>query len=95
MNLPFGQTNTEANSMTDPNKLILFFGWCTIINFSLLVLTTIILALFKKQVSKIHSMIFGVSEIDILLAYFQYLGNYKIAIILLNLVPYIVLKIIY
>lgn len=37
---------------------------------------------------------FGVSETDLPLTYMQYLGNYKIAIIVLNIVPYITLKII-
>ena len=79
--------------MTDINTLTEFLGWCSIINVSVLFLSTIALAVARKPVSGIHSKIFGVSESDLPLTYMQYLGNYKIAIIVLNIVPYIALKI--
>jgi hypothetical protein len=37
---------------------------------------------------------FGLTDVDVLHTYFQYLGHYKIAILVFNLVPYIALKII-
>ena len=80
--------------MTDMNTLTEFLGWCSIINISILFLSTVALAVARKPVSSIHSKIFGVSESDLPLTYMQYLGNYKIAIIVLNIVPYIALKII-
>ena len=76
------------------NTLTEFLGWCSIINTSILFLSTIALAVARKSVSRIHSKMFGVSETDLPLTYMQYLGNYKIAIIVLNIVPYITLKII-
>lgn len=79
--------------MTDINNLTTFFGWCSIINLGMLLFSTIILSAFKKPISKIHRKVFGINQDDIPLIYFQFLGNYKIAIILLNLVPYITLKI--
>ena len=79
--------------MTDINTLTEFLGWCSVINVSVLFLSTIALAVARKPVSCIHSKIFGVSESDLPLTYMQYLGNYKIAIIVLNIVPYIALKI--
>ncbi|MDH3830197.1 MAG: hypothetical protein OEV12_02660 [Gammaproteobacteria bacterium] len=79
--------------MTDINTLTEFLGWCSVINVSVLFLSTIALAVARKPVSGIHSKIFGVSESDLPLTYMQYLGNYKIAIIVLNIVPYIALKI--
>ena len=79
--------------MTDINTLTEFLGWCSVINISVLFLSTIALAVARKPVSGIHSKIFGVSESDLPLTYMQYLGNYKIAIIVLNIVPYIALKI--
>ena len=80
--------------MTDMNTLTEFLGWCSIINTSILFLSTIALAVARKPVSGIHSKMFGVSESALPLTYMQYLGNYKIAIIVLNIVPYIALKII-
>ena len=79
--------------MTDINTLTEFLGWCSVINVSVLFLSTIALAVARKPVSGIHSKIFGVSASDLPLTYMQYLGNYKIAIIVLNIVPYIALKI--
>ena len=80
--------------MTDMNTLTEFLGWCSIINLSILFLSTIAVAVARKPVSGIHGKMFGVSETDLPLTYMQYLGNYKIAIIVLNIVPYITLKII-
>lgn len=80
--------------MTDMNTLTEFLGWCSIINISILFLSTVALAVARKPVSSIHSKMFGVSESDLPSTYMQYLGNYKILIIVLNIAPYIALKII-
>jgi len=69
-------------------------GWCTAINLGLLFVASIFLAVMRGPISRIHSKFFGLNEPDLLRAYFQYLAQYKIAIIVLNLVPYIALKII-
>ena len=69
-------------------------GWVTVVNFALLVFSTIMLILLRGWVSNIHSRMFGLGEQDISRAYFQYLAQYKIAILMLNLTPYIALKII-
>ena len=79
--------------MNDMNTLTEFLGWCSIINRSILFFSTVALILVRKPISRIHSKMFGVSESDLPLTYMQYLGNYKIAIIILNLVPYITCKI--
>ena len=80
--------------MTDMNTLTTFLRSCSIINISILFLSTVALGLVRKPVARMHSKIFGVSESDLPSAYMQYLGNYKIVIIVFNLVPYIALKII-
>ena len=46
----------------------------------------------RTAVSNIHSKMFGLDSKDVLKAYFHYLANYKIAIIIFNLVPYFALK---
>ena len=73
--------------------LTIFLGWCTVLNSSVLLLSTILLTTLKEPILKIHSRLFGLDEETLSLTYFQYLGNYKIAIFILNLVPYIALKI--
>ena len=73
--------------------LTALLGWVTVVNFGLLIFSTIMLILLRGWVSNIHSKMFGLSEQDISRAYFQYLAQYKIAILMLNLTPYIALKI--
>ena len=70
------------------------FGWCTAINIGLLIVAAIMLVVMHGPISRIHAKMFGLSEEDLSRAYFQYLAQYKIAIFVLNLVPYIALKII-
>ena len=80
--------------MHNMNTLAAFFGWCAVINFVILAATTILLTFMKDMISGIHSKMTGLSHSDLSVVYFQYLANYKIAILVLNLVPYIALKLI-
>ena len=43
---------------------------------------------------KIHRKMFGLSEEVLSKEYFRYLANYKIAIFIFNLVPYLALRIV-
>lgn len=68
-------------------------GWASVINIALLILTTIMVVAVRGTISKIHSSLFGLDEKDLGRAYFQYIAQYKIAIIVLNIAPYLALKI--
>ncbi|MFQ5682979.1 MAG: DUF6868 family protein [Candidatus Binatia bacterium] len=68
-------------------------GWASVINIALLLFTTIIVIAMRGTISRIHSSLFGLDEKDLGRAYFQYIAQYKIAIIVLNIAPYIALKI--
>jgi hypothetical protein len=70
-----------------------FFGWSTVISMGLLVFTMILLFIIKEMAWRMHSKMFDIEESDIRLAYYRYLGHFKIAIIIFNMVPYIVLRI--
>ncbi len=70
-----------------------FFGWCSVINIGLLMLSSILIIAIRGPVSRIHAKMFDLDESDVRHAYFQYLGQYKIAIIVFNIVPYFALKI--
>jgi len=78
--------------MTSIEVLTTFFGWCSVINIGVLVLTTVVLMLMKDAISSIHAKLFGVNQENLPLIYFGYLGNYKVAILVFNLVPYLALK---
>ena len=67
-------------------------GWASIINIAILLFSTVLLIAMRGAISKVHSKLFGLDEKDLGRAYFQYLAQYKIAIIVLNITPYIALR---
>lgn len=69
-----------------------FFGWCSIVNIGLLILSSVALVVLRAFAVRIHGKLFGLDEQTLLKAYFQYLAHYKIAIIVLFVVPYIALR---
>ena len=74
-------------------SLTTFLGWCSIINIGLLLFSTLMMIVVRDFAIKLHSSLFGVNPEELPIIYFQYLGNYKVAIIILNIVPYIALKV--
>lgn len=74
------------------DSLMVFLGWCSVINILVLIFSTVSLMLFKGPIIKIHSQMFGVEPKNLATVYFQYLANYKIAIFMLNIVPYLALR---
>ncbi len=69
-----------------------FFGWTTVINSVLLVVSSIIVIAMRGSISRMHGRMFGLETADLSRAYFQYMGQYKIALIVFSLTPYIALK---
>ena len=70
-----------------------FLGWCTVINFGLMALVVVKLLLIRDWASRVHAKMFGLDDASVRAAYFQYFVNYKIAILVFNLGPYISLTI--
>ena len=71
-----------------------FFGWCSVINIGLLGFSAIFVILLRQPIAHIHASMFGMEESDLSQAYFQYLAQFKIAIIVFNIVPYFALRVI-
>ena len=69
-------------------------GWATVINIAILMFSTLALVAMRSMITGIHSKLFGLDEKDLGRAYFQYLAQYKIAIIVLNIAPYLALRIV-
>lgn len=74
------------------NTLIAFFGWCSVINIAILLLSMLLLTRFRKTVSVIHGKLFGLNPEELPSLYMHYIGSYKLLILVFNLVPYIALK---
>lgn len=78
--------------MIGVNELTHFFGLCTVINLVIYLFSAFFIIAFKNFTINIHSKIVGVEASELPNMYFKFLGNYKIGILLLNLSPYIALK---
>ncbi len=70
-----------------------FLGWCSVLNIGLLMLSSLAVMCLREQIATTHMRFFGMVKEDILSGYFQYLAHYKIATIVLSIVPYFALKI--
>ena len=68
-------------------------GWSSLINIGILFLSAIIVVTMRSTITNIHASMFDVDKKDLGRAYFQYLGQYKIAIIMYNLAPWLALQI--
>ena len=68
-----------------------FLGWCTVINIGILILSSIVVVTIREPVLRIHSKLFRMKEEQLVGAYFQYLAQFKIAVLIFNLVPYLAL----
>ena len=79
--------------MTSLQTVTEFFGWTTVINFVLLAVSTIALIAMRGFISRVHAKMFGLDPEDVSRDYVRYLAQYKIAIIVFSLVPYIALRI--
>jgi len=69
-------------------------GWCSVINIGLLMFSSIFVIALRGTASCIHGKMFNLDEKYLSQAYFQYLAQYKIAIIVFNVVPYFALRIV-
>ena len=79
--------------MLDLNTLTLFLGWCAVLNIGLFCFSALAVLFMMGTIIRVHDEWFGVAEAELPLLYFQYLARYKVAIIMLNIVPYFALKI--
>jgi len=80
--------------MIDLEILTAIFGWCAVINIALLLFSSLWVTVFREFTKRLHSTLMQVDASELNAYYFQYLGNYKLLILVLNIVPYIALRLI-
>ena len=78
--------------MNSLESLAAFFGWCTVLNYGLLIFMSLLIMGMRGSMIRLHSRVFGVSEADLPRCYFQVLAHYQSLILVFNLVPYVALK---
>lgn len=71
-----------------------FFAWCTVVNLALLICAALAIVFAGAPIKRLHENMFGLSDVDLSRAYFQYLAQYKIAIVVFNLAPYLALRVV-
>jgi hypothetical protein len=71
-----------------------FFGWCTIINAGILIISFLVCATAGDWIYRMHTKWFPISRETFNLAIYSFIGAMKLFVIFLNVVPYVVLVII-
>ena len=71
-----------------------FFMWCTVLNFGLLILSSVICICGGGWAYRIHSKWFSISREAFNVAMYSFLGLYKVLIFVFGLIPYVALRIV-
>ena len=76
-------------------SLTLFFGWCSVINIGLILLLLLLTAVADKGgfPFDIIARIFGITNDEVKATHFRVFQQFRLAVLILNIVPYIALKI--
>ena len=77
--------------MTKDN-LRIFLGWCTVINLGILLYWIIALVFARDLVFQTHTWWFEISEERFDEIHYTMMGYYKLAVLLFNVTPYLVLR---
>ena len=70
-----------------------FLGWCTIINYGLMILAFLKVYALRNTLAQIRQELFGLDEESVRQLQGQFFVNYQLVIIVFNLTPYIALSI--
>ena len=79
--------------MNSIKTLATFFGWCTVINIGLLLLFLLGTSVFHELFIDLTTAIFRVTQDEATATLFRIFMQYRLAIVVVNLVPYVALKI--
>ena len=71
-----------------------FFFWMTVINFLILLISTVGVVALTQEMKVIHSQMFQVPSDELSQIYLEYLAWYKLLWMIFNLVPYISLRVV-
>lgn len=68
-----------------------FLGWCLAINVGLMIFTFVVIIALGDTAAIFHGKMFKLEPDTVRREFYHYMANYKIAIIVFNLVPYLAL----
>ena len=72
--------------------LTMFFGWMSVINIGLLLLTILFVITFQDFALNLHEKMFHLKRDKLKKMHFKFIALYKIQIIVFSIVPYLALK---
>jgi len=78
--------------MTELNAWTTFFGWLTVINIGIYLITVIAVILMRGFAYRTNARIFGISEEEVAKTTFKYVGAYKLLITVFCFAPWVALK---
>ena len=70
-----------------------FLGWCSVMNSALLLLWFLGFVVAGDWIYRFHSKCFRLSVEDFHSAHYRMMGYFELTVIILNVVPYLVLRI--
>lgn len=70
-----------------------FLGWCTIINYGLMILAFLKVYVLRNTLAQFRQELFGLDEESVRRLQGQFFVNYQLVIIVFTLTPYIALSI--
>lgn len=70
-----------------------FLGWCAVINMAMLTFVALAIVVVDAPLRKLHRALFKLSDEDLSRAYFQYLAQFKIVVVIFFVIPWVALKI--
>ena len=81
--------------MNSIDTVATFFGWCAVINIGIMLIYVVVMSVIEKDGSiiRLSMKIFGNTKEDTLATMFRVFRQYRILVVVLNVVPYIALKI--
>ena len=79
--------------MNSIETLATFFGWCAVINIGAALLFLLVFSLFHDVFATLTAGMFGVTKEEAAVTFFRMFQQFRLALLVLNIVPYIALKI--
>lgn len=73
--------------------LAAFFGWCTVINIAILLVVLLFVWMLHDWFGVISAKMFGITGDEAKATFFRVIQQYRFAVVFLNFVPYLALKI--
>ena len=75
------------------DTLTTFLGWCVVLNIGVMLVAVLLVSVAHDAVGKLNAKLFGVSDEEVNVTLFRVIQQYRVAVAVLNVVPYVALRI--